>query len=120
MKRLDVGVLGATGMVGQNYVRLLQSHPWFRVTHLSASPRSAGKTYAQAVQGRWLMPAALPEQVADLVVADVDDVQAAEAECDFVFSALALEKSALRALEERYAAAGLPVVSNNSAHLFFF
>lgn len=116
MKTIAVGVLGATGMVGQNYVRLLQGHPWFRLTHVSASLRSAGKPYAQAVAGRWLMDDPLPDDVADLVVGDAADVGAAKSRCDLVFSALALEKSAVRQLEQEYAAAGLGVVSNNSAH----
>ncbi len=116
MDTIRVGVLGATGMVGQNYLRLLQDHPWFRVTHVSASPRSAGKSYAQAVAGRWVMAEDLSDDVANLIVGDAADVQAAKVKCDFVFSALAMEKSAVRALEEDYAAAGLPVVSNNSAH----
>jgi len=111
-----VGVTGATGMVGQNYLRLLKDHPWFRVTHVSASPRSAGKKYAEAVAGRWVMDEEIPEDVAGLILGDASDVKEARAKCDFVFSAVGMEKSAVRVLEERYAAAGLPVISNNSAH----
>jgi aspartate-semialdehyde dehydrogenase len=103
-------------MVGQNYLRLLSGHPWFSVTHVSASPRSAGKTYAEAVAGRWVMDEAMPEDVADLTVGDARNVDEASTKCDFVFSALGMEKQAVRELEERYAAAGLPVISNNSAH----
>jgi aspartate-semialdehyde dehydrogenase len=116
MKKTRVGIIGATGMVGQNYLRLLSGHPWFHVTHVSASPRSAGKTYAEAVAGRWVMDEPIPDAVRDLVVGDAADVGAAVDKCDFVFSAIAMDKRAVRELEDRYAAAGLPVVSNNSAH----
>jgi len=116
MDRVRVGVVGATGMVGQNYLRLLHGHPWFQVTHVSASPRSAGRTYAEAVAGRWLMDEEIPAEVADMTVGDAGDVEEAKARCDFVFSAIALDKQAVRELEEQYAAAGVPVVSNNSAH----
>lgn len=118
MKRIGAGVIGATGMVGQNYLRLLKNHPWFRVTDVSASPRSAGRKYAEAVDGRWVMDEEIPEEIADLTVGDASDVEKAKAKCDFVFSAVGMDKSAVRALEERYAAAGLPVISNNSAHRF--
>jgi len=116
MERIDVGVVGATGMVGQNYVRLLAEHPWFRVTHVSASPRSVGKSYADAVAGRWLMDEPIPPQIAQLVVGDAADVESALRSCDLIFSALGMAKDAVRQLEEGYAAAGLPVISNNSAH----
>lgn len=116
MERVRVGVVGATGMVGQNYLRLLKDHPWFQVTHVSASPRSAGKKYSEAVAGRWLMDEEIPERIADLVVGHASDVEAARGQCDFVFSAVGMEKQTVRALEERYAANGIPVVSNNSAH----
>jgi len=116
MGRINVGVLGATGMVGQNYLRLLSSHPWFRVTHVAASPRSAGKGYAEAVRGRWVMDEPIPRRIATLTVADAQDVRAAKARCAFVFSALGMDKRAVRKLEEEYASSGLPVVSNNSAH----
>ena len=116
MNRIRVGVLGATGMVGQNYIRLLDSHPWFEVTYVAASPRSAGKRYAEAVQGRWLMPDPMPEAVRDLMVGDANLVDAAKGQCEMVFSAIEEDKDVVRRLEEAYAAADFPVVSNNSAH----
>ncbi len=114
--KVRTGIIGATGMVGQNYVRLLDGHPWFEVTYVAASPQSAGKTYAEAVAGRWLMDEAIPESVKSLVVGDAGDVETAKAQCDLVFSAVEMDKQAVRDLEERYAASGLAVVSNNSAH----
>jgi aspartate-semialdehyde dehydrogenase len=116
MTRARVGIIGATGMVGQNYLRLLSGHPWFHVTYVSASPRSAGKTYAKAAAGRWVMDEPIPDGIHDLIVGDAADVEAAVDTCDFVFSAVGMDKEAVRELEERYAAAGLPVVSNNAAH----
>jgi len=116
MERIRVGVVGATGMVGQNFVRLLRDHPWFEVVYAAASPGSAGKVYKEAVAGRWVMDDAIPESVADLVVADAGDVEAAIGKCELVFSAVSLDKKAVRELEEAYAAAGMAVVSNNSAH----
>ena len=115
MNRMKVGVLGATGMVGQNYLRLLDNHPWFEVTYVAASPRSAGKPFSQAVAGRWLMPQPIPGAVEDLTVGDANDVAQA-AGCELVFSAIEADKDTIRRLEEAYAAAGIPVVSNNSAH----
>jgi aspartate-semialdehyde dehydrogenase len=103
-------------MVGQWYVSLLENHPWFEVTYAAASPRSSGKSYAQAVEGRWLIGADIPRNVCDLTVGDANNVGEALGKCDFVFSALEMEKSAIAALEESYAAAGIPVVSNASAH----
>ncbi len=114
--RIPVGVLGATGMVGQNFIRLLSSHPWFEVAYVAASPTSAGKTYAQAVAGRWQMATPIPEAVAKLVVEDAGNVEAAKGRCALVFSAVDLDKKAIAALELAYAAAGFAVVSNNSAH----
>lgn len=114
--KVRVGVIGATGMVGQNYVRLLSNHPWFEITYVAASPRSAGKRYAEAVAGRWLMDGEIPATVANLIVGDAGDVDAASRQCDLVFSAVEMDKGAVRELEERYAAQGLAVVSNNSAH----
>jgi len=114
--KIRVGVIGATGMVGQNYIRLLDGHPWFEVTYVAASSRSAGKTYAEAVAGRWLMDAEIPAGVAGLVVGDAGDVETAREACDLVFSAVEMDKEAVRELEARYAANGLAVVSNNSAH----
>jgi aspartate-semialdehyde dehydrogenase len=116
MEKIHVGVIGATGMVGQNYLRLLKDHPWFEVTYVAASPRSAGKTYAQAVAGRWVMDEDIPVAVAGLIVADAGDVAAAKGKCELVFSAVDMDKQAVRELEEAYAGNDIPVVSNNSAH----
>lgn len=114
--KIRTGVIGATGMVGQNYIRLLNGHPWFEVTYVAASPRSAGKPYVEAVAGRWLMDEEIPETVRNLIVGDAGDVEAAREACDLVFSAVEMDKQATRELEERYAAGGLAVVSNTSAH----
>lgn len=116
MEKIPIGVLGATGMVGQNYIRLLKNHPWFQVTYVAASPRSAGKTYAEAVAGRWLMNEDIPPEMASLVVGDANSIEAAKEHCALVFSAVELDKQAIRDLEEEYAANNIPVVSNNSAH----
>ena len=116
MEKIHVGVIGATGMVGQNFIRLLHNHPWFQVTYVAASPRSAGKTYAEAVAGRWLMDGEIPNDVKNLVVGDASHVDKAKAHCKLVFSAVELDKQAIRDLEERYASNDIPVVSNNSAH----
>jgi aspartate-semialdehyde dehydrogenase len=116
MEKMSVGVIGATGMVGQNYLRLLKDHPWFEVAHVAASPRSAGKTYAEAVAGRWVMDEDIPAGVASLVVGDASDVEEAKGRCELVFSAVDMDKQAVRDLEEAYAANDIPVVSNNSAH----
>lgn len=116
MNKIYVGVIGATGMVGQNYIRLLHNHPWFEISYVAASPRSAGKTYADAVAGRWHMDEDIPENVKELLVGDASDVDAAKAKCELIFSAVELDKQAIRDLEDRYAANDLPVVSNNSAH----
>ncbi|MCX7911996.1 MAG: aspartate-semialdehyde dehydrogenase [Dehalococcoidales bacterium] len=115
-KKIAVGVLGATGMVGQNYLRLLARHPWFEVTYLAASPQSAGKRYAEAVAGRWHMTEPIPEACRDLVVEDASDVARARGRCRIVFSAVEMDKKAILALEEEYARQGFAVVSNNSAH----
>ncbi len=109
-----VGILGATGMVGQQYLSLLEGHPWFTVTHLVASPSSAGKTYAEAVEGRWHMAGSVPEVAKKLIVHTVDDLDAVMKNCDFVFSAL--DSDIAKVWEEKYAAAGIPVVSNASTH----
>ncbi len=116
MEKTSVGIIGATGMVGQNYIRMLADHPWFDVTFVAASPRSAGKTYAEATSARWHMEGDVPSSVASLEIHDASDIRAASQACEFVFSAASLEKAAVRELEDTYAAAGLPVVSNNSAH----
>ncbi|MFT4303681.1 MAG: aspartate-semialdehyde dehydrogenase [Candidatus Woesearchaeota archaeon] len=114
-QKLKVGVIGATGMVGQNYIKLLESHPWFEVIYVAASPKSAGKKYSEAVEGRWAMKTAIPNNVANLVVNDASNVENAKI-CDFVFSAVEMSKDEIKKIENDYAAAGIPVVSNNSAH----
>ena len=111
-----VGIVGATGMVGQRFAVLLENHPWFTVTALAASGRSAGKTYAQATEGRWLMQSPLPESMKNQIVQDANDIQAMKDKVDFVFCAVDMKKEEIRALEEAYAKAEIPVVSNNSAH----
>lgn len=113
-----VGVLGATGMVGQQYIKLLEGHPWFEVTFVAASPNSAGKKYFEAVKGRWSMTRPIPAKVSDLIVEDANLVEKAIGKCDFVFSALELDKEATKKLEEEYAKANIPVVSNCSANRF--
>lgn len=115
-EKLRVGILGATGMVGQRFISLLENHPWFEVVTVAASPRSAGKTYEEAVGGRWKMTTPMPEAVKSLIVKDVNDVDTISAEVDFVFSAVDMTKDEIRAIEERYAKSETPVVSNNSAH----
>ncbi|MBR1629070.1 MAG: aspartate-semialdehyde dehydrogenase [Lachnospiraceae bacterium] len=113
---LSVAVLGATGMVGQRFVELLSEHPWFRLTAVAASPRSAGKTYEEAVGGRWKMDRPIPESVRQMVVKDVNEVEAVAGEVDFVFSAVDMKKDEIKAFEDAYAKTETPVVSNNSAH----
>lgn len=117
-EKTRVGVLGATGMVGQQYIKLLEGHPWFEVTFVAASPNSAGKKYSEAVKGRWSMTRPIPSTVADLIVEDANLVEKAIGKCDFVFSALELDKEATKKLEEEYAKANIPVVSNCSANRF--
>ncbi|MBQ9118518.1 MAG: aspartate-semialdehyde dehydrogenase [Lachnospiraceae bacterium] len=116
MSKLRVGILGATGMVGQRFISLLENHPWFEVVTLAASARSAGKTYAEAVGDRWKMTTPMPEAVKNMVVKNVADVEAVAAEVDFVFSAVDMTKEEIKAIEEAYAKTETPVVSNNSAH----
>ncbi|MBO5458142.1 MAG: aspartate-semialdehyde dehydrogenase [Clostridia bacterium] len=119
MKQFNVGVIGATGMVGQRFMLLLSKHPWFNVTVLAASPRSAGKTYREAVGNKWAFDTPIPEKFASMVVLDAENDMAKIAEqVDFVFCAVNMEKSKIRALEETYAKMEVPVVSNNSAHRF--
>ena len=118
MEKLKVGVLGATGMVGQRFITLLVNHPWFELTTLAASPRSAGKTYAEAVEGKWKLDIPMPEEVKDMIVQDVSKVEEVAKDVDFVFSAVDMKKDEIRALEEAYAKFECPVVSNNSAHRF--
>ena len=115
-EKLKVGILGGTGMVGQRFISLLENHPWFEVVTIAASPRSAGKTYEEAVGGRWKMTTPMPEAVKNIIVKDVNDIDAIAAEVDFVFSAVDMTKDEIRAIEEKYAKAEIPVVSNNSAH----
>lgn len=115
-KKLRVGILGATGMVGQRFISLLEGHPWFEVVTLAASPRSAGKTYEEAVGGRWKMDTPMPEAVKNLIVLNVNDTMHVSAGVDFVFSAVDMSKEEIKKIEEAYAKAETPVVSNNSAH----
>ncbi len=115
-KKLKVGIVGATGMVGQRFITLLENHPWFEVVCLAASPRSAGKTYEEAVSGRWKMSTPMPEFVKNMNVFDASEVQTVADQVDFIFSAVDMDKAAIRALEDEYAKAECPVVSNNSAH----
>ncbi len=114
--KLRVGILGGTGMVGQRFIALLENHPWFEVTTVAASPRSAGKTYEEAVGGRWKMDTPMPEGVKNLVVMNVNEVEAVSSQVDFVFSAVDMTKEEIKKIEEAYAKAETPVVSNNSAH----
>ena len=115
-KKLKVGVLGATGMVGQRFISLLENHPWYEVVTVAASPRSAGKTYEEAVGGRWKMSTPMPEAVKQMVVMNVNEVEKVAAGVDFVFSAVDMTKDEIKAIEEAYARTETPVVSNNSAH----
>ena len=115
-KKLRVGILGATGMVGQRFIALLENHPWYEVVTVAASPRSAGKTYEEAVGDRWKMTTPMPESVKKLVVANVNEVEKVAASVDFVFSAVDMSKDEIKAIEDAYAKTETPVVSNNSAH----
>ncbi len=115
-RKFKVGILGATGMVGQRFISLLENHPWFDVVTVAASARSAGKTYEEAVGGRWKMTTPMPEGVKKLIVHDVKEVEAVASTVDFVFSAVDMTKDEIRAIEEEYAKTETPVVSNNSAH----
>ncbi len=115
-RKFKVGVLGATGMVGQRFISLLENHPWYEVTTVAASPRSAGKTYEEAVGGRWKMSTPMPEGVKNLVVMNVNEVEKVASGVDFVFSAVDMSKDEIKAIEEAYAKTETPVVSNNSAH----
>ncbi|MBH1940458.1 aspartate-semialdehyde dehydrogenase [Mobilitalea sibirica] len=116
MEKLRVGILGGTGMVGQRFISLLDNHPWFEVVTVAASPRSAGKTYEEAVGDRWKMNTPMPESVKKLVVKNVNEVTEVSESVDFVFSAVDMTKDEIKAIEEAYAKTGTPVVSNNSAH----
>lgn len=114
--KLKVGIVGGTGMVGQRFVTLLENHPWFEVTGIAASASSAGKTYEEAVRGRWKMTTPIPAAVATIVVKNAAEVAAVATEVDFIFCAVDMKKDEIKALEEAYAKTGTPVVSNNSAH----
>jgi aspartate-semialdehyde dehydrogenase len=115
-QKLKVGIVGATGMVGQRFIILLANHPWFEVVSLAASARSAGKPYYEAVNGRWAMSRPIPEKIGNLTVKDAGAIQAISAEVDFIFCAVDMPKDAIKKLEEDYAKAETPVISNNSAH----
>ena len=117
-KQYKVGVVGATGMVGQRFVTLLENHPWFKLTTLAASGRSAGKTYEEAVGSRWAMTTPMPESVKKMVVLDASKVEEVASQVDFIFCAVNMPKAEIKALEEAYAKAECPVVSNNSANRF--
>jgi aspartate-semialdehyde dehydrogenase len=121
MTKIPVGILGATGMVGQNYIALLNNHPWFEVNYVAASSRSAGKKYKDSVTGRWQLAKTWQPSVGELVIEDANDTERAIAaakagQLSFVFSALEMDKDKIRSLEDSYAAAGIPVISNASAH----
>jgi aspartate-semialdehyde dehydrogenase len=119
MKQYNVGIIGATGMVGQRFALILENHPWFKVTALAASSRSAGKTYAEAVGDRWKILTPMPEKYKDMIILDADkDIDKIKELVDFVFCAVDMKKDEIKALEERYAKAEIPVMSNNSAHRF--
>ena len=119
MKKYKVGIIGATGMVGQRFVTLLNDHPWFDITVLAASPRSAGKEYEEALGGRWVMKTELPENLKKMTILDAtSDIEKIAGLVDFVFCAVDMKKDEIKALEEAYAKAECPVVSNNSAHRF--
>lgn len=115
-EKLKVGILGGTGMVGQRFIALLENHPWFEVTTIAASPRSAGKTYEEAVGDRWKMDTPMPEAVKKIQVMNVNEVEEVASRVDFVFSAVDMSKEEIKKIEEDYAKTETPVVSNNSAH----
>ena len=117
MKKYKVGIIGATGMVGQRFVTLTENHPWFDLVVLAASPRSAGKTYKEVAESRWAMKTPMPEKVKDMVIMNAtEDVEKIASMVDFVFCAVDMKKDEIKALEEKYAKAECPVISNNSAH----
>ncbi len=115
-KKLKVGILGGTGMVGQRFATLMENHPWFEVTTIAASSRSAGQRYEDAVNGRWKLSTPVPESVKNIIVDDVSDIDTVSNKVDFVFSAVDMSKDEIKAIEEAYARTETPVVSNNSAH----
>jgi aspartate-semialdehyde dehydrogenase len=114
--KLRVGILGATGMVGQRFISLLENHPWFEVVTVAASGRSEGLTYEKAVEGRWKMQSPIPENIKNMVVMNINNVEEVASTVDFVFSAVDMTKEEIQAIEEAYAKTETPVVSNNSAH----
>ena len=116
MEKLKVGIVGATGMVGQRFIMLLSEHPYFEISALIAGPRSAGKKYSEAVDGRWKMTKSCPERISEMEVISSEEIDTIRGMVDFVFCAVSLSKDETRELEERYARAEIPVVSNNSAH----
>jgi len=117
MKKYKIGILGATGIVGQNYINLLQNHPWFQIVDVAASPRSANKIYEEAVKTKWQMPFSIPKNVKDFIVRDVQDFEKIPKNLSFVFSAINMPtKEQIKELEVEYAKRGIPVISNNSAH----
>ena len=115
-EKLRVGILGATGMVGQRFITLLENHPWFEIHTLAASASSAGKTYEESVGGRWKMDTPMPESVKKMAIKNVSDIEDVAKDVDFLFSAVNMSKDEIRAIEEQYARTETPVVSNNSAH----
>lgn len=117
-KKMKVGILGGTGMVGQRFVTLLDNHPWFEVVAIGASERSAGQTFEEAVEGRWKLDHPMPENVKGIVVKNVTEINKFADEVDAVFCAVDMKKEEIRELEEKYARAEIPVISNNSAHRF--
>ena len=119
MKNYKVGIIGATGMVGQRFATILENHPWFTVVAIAASGRNKGKTYAEAVEGRWKMAAPIPESMKDMILYDAQaDAEEFASKVDFTFCAVDMKKPEIRALEEKYAKLECPVISNNSAHRF--
>jgi len=116
MSKINAGIIGATGMVGQRFITLLANHPYFNISVLAASPRSAGKKYSETIEGRWKMPVDIPDQVKDMIVYDASEVEKVSSMCDFVFCAVEMSKEETRKLEEMYAKAETPVVSSNSAY----
>ena len=115
-EKLRCGIVGATGMVGQRFITLLADHPYFRITALAASPRTAGLPYREAVEGRWKMACPIPEGIGDMVIHNAENIDEMKAACDFVFCAVDMKKEEIKALEEAYAKAEIPVISNNSAN----
>ncbi|NGM81556.1 aspartate-semialdehyde dehydrogenase [Paenibacillus sp. 7124] len=115
-EKLRAGIVGGTGMVGQRFIALLENHPWFQVTAIAASANSAGKTYEESVKGRWKLSTPMPESVKQIPVQDASRVEEVAAGVDLIFCAVDMKKNEIQALEEAYAKAGVPVISNNSAH----